>query len=175
MFFRGQEAEVTVWQRFKSDADGFTFDQEDGHFTSRVAANSERVVDLFHSLGEHLPPVVDVSIEDHRSGKSWVGKGLPIDDVREQIARLKVLIGRYGGAEISVYTAEDQLTLTPYLDLYVYSRTDRWAYLLEGKGLRQQRALGAKSWKRQRGQFPAAAELVNAIQSVVERLRLDRA
>jgi hypothetical protein len=175
MFFRGQETEVTVWQRFRSDADGFTLDEEDGHFTSRVAANSERVVDLFHSLAEHLPPVVDVSIEDKRSGKSWVGKGLPLDDVREQIARLKVLIGRFGGAEISVYTSEDQLTLTPYLDLYVYARTDRWAYLLEGKGLQQQRALGSKSWKRQRGQFPAAAELVNAIQSVVERLRLDRA
>jgi hypothetical protein len=175
MLFRGQEAEVTVWQRFKDDADGFTFDQEDGYFTSRIAANSERVVDLFHSLTEHLPPMVDVSIEDHRSGKSWVGKELPLDDVREQIARLKVLIGRYGGAEISVYNSEDQLTLTPYLDLYVYSRTDRWAYLLEGKGLRQQRALGSKSWKRQRGQFPAAAELVNAIQSVVERLRLNRA
>ena len=175
MFFRGQEAEVTVWQRFKSDVDGYTLDKEEGHFTSRVAANAERVVDLFHSLTEHLPPVVDVSIDDHRSGKSWVGKGLPLDDVREQIARLKVLIGRFGGAEISVYTSEDQLTLTPYLDLYVYSRTDRWAYLLDGKGLRQQRALGSKSWKRERGQFPAAAELVNAIQSVVERLSLDRA
>ena len=175
MFFRGNEAEVTVWQRFKSDVDGFTFDQEDGHFTSRIAANSERVVDLFHSLTEHLPPVVDVSIEDHRSGRSWVGKELPLDDVREQVGRLKVLIGRYGGAEVSVYTSEDQLTLTPSLDLYVYSRSDRWVYLLEGKGLRQQRALGSKSWKRSRGQFPAAAELVNAIQSVVERLRLNKA
>ena len=175
MFFRGQEAEVAVWHRFKSDVDGFTLELEDGHFTSRVVANSERVVDLFHSLSEHMPPAVDVSIEDQRSGKSWVGRSLPLDDVREQIARLKVLIGRYGGTEISLYTSEDQLTLTPYLDLYVYSRTDRWAYLLEGKGLRQQRALGSKSWKRQRGQFPAAAELVNAIQSVVERLRLERA
>src|SRR5688500_11766320 len=153
MLFRGQEAEVSVWQRFKSDADGFTFDQEDSHFTSRIAANSERVVDLFHSLSEHLPPVVDVSIEDQRSGKSWVGNALPLDDVREQIARLKVLIGRFGGAAISVYTAEDQLTLPPYLDLDVYPRTDRWVYLLEGKGLRQQRALGSKSWKRPSGQF----------------------
>jgi hypothetical protein len=175
MLFRGQESEVSVWQRFKSDTDGFTFDQEEGHFASRVAANSERIVDLFHSLSENLPPVVDVSIEDHRSGKSWVGHALPLDDVREQIARLKVLLGRYGGAEISVYTSEDQLTLTPYLDLYVYSRTDRWVYLLEGKGLRQQQTLGSKSWKRARGQFPAAAELVNAIQSVVERLHLNRA
>lgn len=175
MFFRGQEAEVTVWQRFKSDVDGFTFQQEDGHFTTRVAANSERVVDLFHSLSEYLPPAVDVFIEDHRSGKSWVGTSLPLDDVRDQIARLKVLVGRYGGTEISLYTSEDQLTLTPYLELYVYSRTDRWAYLLEGKGLRQQNALGSKSWKRPRSQFPAAAELVNAIQSVVERLKLKRA
>ena len=102
-------------------------------------------------------------------------RSLPLDDVREQIARLKVLLGRYGGVELLVYTSEDQLTLNPYLELFVYSRTDRWYYLLEGKGLEEKRTVRTKSWKQRRAQFPAAAELVNAIQTAVERLGLQRA
>jgi hypothetical protein len=175
MFFRGRQAEASIWHRFRSSADGFTFASEDSHFSAHVVANSERVVDLFHSLSEQLPPAVDVSLEDLRSGRSWKGEALPLDDVREQIARLKVLLGRYGGVELSVYTSEDQLTIDPYLELFVYARTDRWYYLLEGKGLEEQRVVHTKSWKQRRAQFPAAADLVNAIQAAVERLGLQRA
>jgi hypothetical protein len=175
MFFRGKQAEVAIWQRFKVGADAFTHKSEDGYFSSHVVANAERVVDLFHALAEHLPPAVDVVLEDLRSGRSWKGESLPLDDVREQVARLKVLLARYGGVEIAVFTSEDQLTLNPYLELFVYSRTDRWYYLLEGKGLEEQRAVRTKSWKQRRAQFPAAAELVNAIQTTVERLGLQRA
>jgi hypothetical protein len=175
MFFRGKQAEVSIWRRFKVGADAFTFNSEDGYFSSHVVANAERVVDLLHALAEHFPPAVDVALEDLRSGRSWKGESLPLDDVREQIARLKVLLGRYGGVEFSIYTSEDQLTLNPYLELFVYARTDRWYYLLEGKGLEEQRMVRTKSWKQRRAQFPAAAELVNAIQTTVERLGLQRA
>jgi hypothetical protein len=175
MLFRGKQAEASIWQRFKVDADGFTFTSEDGIFSTHVVANAERVVDLFHSLAEQLPPAVDVSLVDFRSGRSWKGEALPLDDVREQIARLKVLLGRYGGVELSVYTSEDQLALNPYLELFIYARTDRWYYLLEGKGLEEQRFVRTKSWKQRRAHFPAAAELVNAIQTAVERLGLQRA
>jgi hypothetical protein len=175
MLFRGRQPEASIWRRFNVGADGFTFTSEDGVFTTHVVANAERVVDLFHSLAEHMTPAVDVALEDLRSGRSWKGEALPLDDVREQIARLKVLLGRYGGVELSVYTSEDQLTLNPYLELFVYSRTDRWYYLLEGKGLEEKRAVRTKSWKQRRAQFPAAAELVNAIQTAVERLGLQRA
>ena len=183
MFFRGQQAEPSVWQRFKVGADGFTFTAEDGHFDCHVVANSERVVDLFHSLTEQLSPAVDVVLEDLRLGRSWRGESLPLDDVRDQLARLKVLLGRYGGVELSVFTSQDQLTLTPHLELFIYARTDRWYYLLQGKGLEEQKAVRSKSWKRSRGaggggagaQFPAAAELVNAVQAAVERLGLRRA
>lgn len=175
MFFRGKQAEVSIWQRFNVGADAFTFNSEDGYFSSHVVANAERVVDLIHALAEHFPPAVDVALEDLRSGRSWKGESLPLDDVREQIARLKVLLGRYGGVELSIYTSEDQLTLNPYLELFVYARTDRWYYLLEGKGLEEQRVVRTKSWKQRRAHFPAAAELVNAIQTTVERLGLQRA
>ena len=175
MFFRGRHAEASIWRRFRASVDAFTFAAEDGYFSAHVVANAERVVDLFHSLTEHLPPAVDVALDDLRSGRSWKGEALPLDDVREQIARLKVLLGRYGGVELSVFTSEDQLTLNPYLEFFLYARTDRWYYLLEGKGLEEQRVVRTKSWKQRRAQFPAAADLVNAIQASVERLGLQRA
>jgi hypothetical protein len=175
MFFRGRQAEASIWQRFRVSPDGFAFTSQDGVYSAQVAANAERVVNLFHSLAEHMSPAVDVTIDDLRSARSWKGEGLPLDDVREQIARLKVLLGRYGGVEFSVFNSEDQLTLNPHIELYIYSRTDRWYYLLEGKGLEEQKVVQTKSWKQKRAQFPAAAELVNAIQTAVERLGLQRA
>jgi len=172
MFFRGKQAEASIWKRFRPGADGFTFEAKDGLFEAHAAANAERVVDLFHSLTEQLPPAVDVTLEDRRSGRTWRGEALPRDDVRDQIARLKVLLARYGGAELSVFSSEDQLTLNPYLELFIFSRTDRWYYLLEGRGLEEVPTVQTKSWKEPRAQFPAAAELVNAIQTTVERLGL---
>jgi hypothetical protein len=175
MFFRGRQAEASIWHRFRVSPDGFAFQSEDGVYTARVAANAERVVNLFHALAENMSPAVDVALEDLRSAQSWKGESLPLDDVREQIARLKVLLGRYGGVEFSVFNSEDQLTLNPHIELYIYSRTDRWYYLLEGKGLEERKAVYGKSWKQPRAQFPAAPELVNAIQTAVERLGLQRA
>ena len=175
MFFRGRQAEASIWQRFRVSPDGFAFSSQDGVYQAHVAANAERVVNLFHSLSEQMTPAVDVAIEDLRSARSWKGEALPLDDVREQIARLKVLLGRYGGVEFSVFNSEDQLTLNPHIELFIYSRTDRWYYLLEGKGLEEQKVVTVKSWKQKRAQFPAAAELVNAIQTAVERLGLQRA
>ena len=113
MFFRGRQPEASIWRRFRVSADGFTFSQQDDHYTAHVVANAERVVDLFYTLSEQLPPAVDVVIDDLRSGRSWKGEAIALPDVREALARLKVLLARYGGAEFSVYTPDDQLTLNP--------------------------------------------------------------
>ena len=172
MFFRGKQPEGSVWKRFRTSADGFTFLDENDHYTAHVVANAERVVDLFHALTEHLPPAVDVAIEDSRAGRTLKGQALALPDVREAIARLKVLLAQHGGIELSVYSSDDQLTLNQYLELFVYSRTDRWLYLLQGKGLQEQRAVRTKSWKMRRGDFPAAPELDRALQGVVVRLGL---
>lgn len=172
MFFRGKQPEASVWRRFRASADGFTFAQENDYYAAHVVANAERVVDLFYTLAEQLQPAVDVVIDDLRSGRSWKGESLPLPDVREAIARLKQLVARYGGVELSIYTAEDQLTLNPYLELFIYARTDRWLYLLEGKGLEEQRRVRTKSWKVGREQFPAAPDLVNAVTAAAERLGL---
>lgn len=174
MLFRGRQPEASIWRRFRTSADGFTFRQEDDHYTAHVVANAERVVDLFHSLTEHLPPAVDVVMDDLRSGRTWRGEAVALDDVREQVARIKLILARFGGIEFTVYTSEDQLSLNPYLELFVYARTDRWLYLLEGKGLEERRVVRTKSWKVKRTQFPAAPELVNAVDAAAERLGLQR-
>ena len=175
MFFRGRQPEASIWRRFRVDADGFTFAQEDDHYTAHVVANAERVVDLLYNLADQLPPAVDVVMEDLRSGRSWKGEAVPLPDVRESVARLKNLLARYGGVELSLFTADDQLTLNPYLELFIYARTDRWLYLLEGKGLEEHSYVHTKSWKTQRQQFPAAPDLVNAVTAAAERLALQPA
>jgi hypothetical protein len=172
MFFRGRQPDASIWKRFRTSADPFTFAEADGVHTAHVVANAERVVDLFHSLSEHLPPAVDVTIDDLRSGRSWKGEGVAIPDAREAVARLKTLLVRHAGVEFSLFTNEDQLTLNPYLELFIYAKTDRWLYLLQGKGLEVQSRVEPKSWKTSRKQFPAAPELVHGLAAAVERLGL---
>jgi len=141
---------------------------------AHIVANAERVVDLMWTMTELLSPAVDLYIDDLRSGRKWKGEALPLPDVRDTIARLKLLLARFGGVELSVYTPEDQLSLNPHLELFIFSRSDRWLYLLEGRGLEEQTRLRQKSWKINRQSFPAAPDLVNAVATAAERLALQR-
>jgi hypothetical protein len=172
MFFRGRQPEAVIWRRFRSGTDGFAFARDGEHYVAHVIANAERVVDLFHALAEHLPPAVDVVIEDVRSQQTWRGEGVALPDVRETIARLKLPLSTFGGVEIAVYTSEDQLTLTPHLELYIYARTERWLYLLKGKGLEEREMMEPRSWRLPRTGFAPAPDLVTAIEGAVERLAL---
>jgi len=175
MFFRGRSPEGSVWRRFRSGTDGFTYAREGDHFAAHIVANAERVVDLFHALLEQLPPAVSVEIEDLRSGAKWAAKQLALPDVRDAVARIKVPLRTYGGVEITIFSPEDQLSLNPHLELFVYSTTDQWLYILQGKGLQEQRSLRTRSWKLRRDQFPAAPELSDALGGAVERLALSLA
>jgi hypothetical protein len=174
MLFRGKQPEASIWRRFRASSDGFTFSEDDGIYTAHVVANAERIVDLFWTLSELLSPAVDVHIDELRSSRSWKGEALPLPDVRDVIARLRLLIARYGGMEISVFDAEDQLSLNAHLELYIYSRSDKWLYLLEGRGLEERTRLREKSWKMKKQAFPAAPDLMNAVASAAERLGLQR-
>ena len=174
MFFRGRTPEASIWRRFRASADGFTFLQESDYYSAHVVANAERVVDLFYTLCEQLSPAIDVVVDDLRAGQTWKGEGVALPDVREQIAKLKILLARYGGIELSVFTSEDQLTLNPHLELFIYSKSDKWLYLLEGRGLEERTQLRPKSWKIQRQSFPAAPDLVTAVAQAAERLGLQR-
>lgn len=174
MLFRGRQPDATVWRRFRSGIDGFVFAKDDGYYAAHVSANAERVVDLVHSLAEEMPPSVDVALEDVRADRAWSGIGVALPDVRDSVARLRVPLATYGGVELAMYSAEDQITLTPHLELFVYGRTDRWLYVLQGKGLEEMAALRPRRWKRSRSEFRPAAVLSDAVTAAAERLSLAR-
>lgn len=173
MIFRGRPQQVTVWRRFRSGNDGFTFEESpEGYFEAHVAANAERAVDLMYVLTEHLQPAVDVSVTDRRVNASWHGADVALPDVRDAIARLKIPLATYAGVDISVYTAEDQLSLTAELDLYAFGRSDRWLYLLQARGLEQYGAVAEKGWRAQPWHRAPAAVLTTALSTAAERLSL---
>lgn len=172
MFFRGRQPVSSVWRRFRADQDGFTFARRGAHYAAHVAANAERVVDLFHALSEALPPAVDVEIEDCRTGGRWRGTRAALPDVREGIARLKVPLATHGGMQVSVFSAEDQLTVTEHLELFIYARTDHWLYVLQGKGLVELQTPPTRSWRFVRVGAPPAPDLSLALAATVDRLGL---
>ncbi len=172
MLFRGRQPAASVWRRFRSDADEFTAVDSDGHMEIRVAANAERAVDLVNALAEHMPPAVDVYLEDVRSRRAWRGSDVALPDVRESVMRLKVPLAAYGGVEFAIYTADDQLTLVPDLTLYVYARSDRWVYVLQSFGLIESRTPADDSYDLSRDELGDAPELAAALASVADRLGL---
>ena len=172
--FRGRQPEATVWRRFRSGLDGFAFWKEGEHYVARVVANAERALDLFHALSASLPPAVDVALEDRRRRLAWTGVGLALPDVRDAVARLKLPLAAYGGVELSAYTPDDQLTLTPALEVYLFARTDRWLYILLGKGLVEQERLSPRHAQDEATLAPAP-ELEAALDLTVEQLGLEAA
>jgi hypothetical protein len=174
MLFRGRQPAASVWRRFRSGADEFTFAEADGHYEARVATNAERAVDLLYVLSEQLPPAVDVWLEDVRGRRAWRGLDVALPDVREAVARLKVTLAAYGGVELAVYSPDDQLTLTPDLELYVYARSDRWLYILQGKGLVETHTPEPETFALTAEQLGDAPELADALDSAAGRLGLDR-
>ena len=175
MLFRGRQPDAAVWRRFRSGADDFTFTVRDTHYEAHVTANAERAVDLLHALCEELPPAVDVSVEDRRTGRAWRGSAVALPDARAAVARLKAPLAAYAGVELSVYTSDDQLTLTPDLELFVYARTDRWLYILQGKGLVEVPALRDDAFYIRPDELAPAPELDAALETTAERLGLEPA
>lgn len=171
MIFRGRQPETVVWRRFRSGLDTFSFERDGDVYVAHVVANAERVLDLLHSLSGELPPAVDVALADHRRGLRWRAEVVALPDVRDAVARLKLAVGAYAGVELALYTPEDQLTLTPSLELYLYGRSDRWYYILLGKGLMERSAVAEEDGEAL-GTLTSAPELESALEQVVERLSM---
>jgi hypothetical protein len=172
VFFRGRQPETSIWRRFRSGLDGFTFIRESDHYAAHVVTNAERTVDLFHLLLEHFPPAVDVAVDDRRGKRGWLGEHVALPDVQDAMGRLKVPLAAAGGVEIAVFTTDDQLTLNAQLELFIYARSDRWLYLLLGLGLEERTVLATRSWKFGRRDFEPAPELTDALEAAVSRLGL---
>jgi hypothetical protein len=172
VLFRGKQPETTVWRRFRSRAELFAFRREGDVYVAQVRASGERSVELFHALIEQMPPVTDFALECVRSDRTYTGKGLQLAEVKEAVARLKVPLVASAGVEISVMSESDQLALSANLDFWIYARSDRWLYLLLGRGLEERAELPPRGWTVARKDFTGAPELVDAVTSAAERLTL---
>ncbi|MEP6764485.1 MAG: hypothetical protein ABJB66_09255 [Gemmatimonadaceae bacterium] len=159
--------------RFRSGADWFVATDQPDLQVLRLGANSERAIDLFHGLIGGLPDTVDFSMESLRDRLAWKGIDCNRSAVREVIARLKLLLASYGGVEIAAYSADDQLTLTPELEIFIYSRTHRWRSKLLAMGLDERTATPAAVWRPTRQQLKAAPELSDSLASAAQRLGLE--
>src|SRR2546423_15158146 len=104
MLFRGRKPEVTVWKRFRSGQDGFTFTRIGDHYEAKVSANSERIVDLFYTLSEVLPPAIDVFIEDLRTQQSWRGGSITLPPAPHVVARLKDVLSSFPGVRMDRFS-----------------------------------------------------------------------
>ena len=67
--------------------------------------------------------------------------------VRDALAPLREALIAHGGVEITLFAADDQITLNPVLEVFVYATTDRWTAILGATGLSQERLVRTQSWK----------------------------
>lgn len=158
--------------RFRSSADWFTHSELDGLYTSVIGANSERAVDLMHTLAWQFPEMVSISISSLRERRSWWDNACSRSEARDVIARLKLLLAGYGGVEFAIYTNDDQLTLTPELELVVYSRYSKWRDVLLKLGLEERVAPPTAVWCAARSSLSVAPELLDSLSIAIKRLDL---
>jgi hypothetical protein len=169
--FTQESSDVAV--RFHRDAEWYIVSTIDDVQVLRVWANSERVVELFYRLSAQLDPVVDVVLSDRRAGCTWVGALRFLPEGREAIGRLRWPLATYGGVEGTLVNADDQLSLTPTLELVIYARHDRWRAALEGDGVMQRETPPRALWSPGTTPWGDAPELDAAIAVTVERLALE--
>lgn len=167
-----QASQSETGQRFRSSADWFTQSELDGLFTFTIGANSERAVDLMQTLTQQFPETFSVSISTLRERQSWWDNACARTEVRDVLARLKVLLAGFGGVEFAIYTADDQLTLTPELQLIVYSRSTKWRALLLDMGLEERLELPTPVWCVSRDALVPAPELSDSVLLAIRRLAL---
>ena len=160
-------------ERYERTSEWFVASNDSGVHTARVGVIAERAVDLLHLLADQLDPAVDVVIESLRDGISWSGELLALPDVREAVGRLRLLLATYGGVEVTIVTPDDQLTLTAELALVIYSRTDRWLFLLDGLGVVERAAAPRAVWTLDRRALAPIAPLTEALEQAANRLGLD--
>jgi hypothetical protein len=171
-FFKPRPAKEALEARFRPAADVFAMRKEGDVFVAEVRASPERAVELFHELTEHMPEIVDLSLDCLRTGRQYVGEGLHLSEVTDTVARLKVPLAASGGVELSVYTSEEQLCLSQMLGLWIYAKSDRWLYLLLSRGLEERATLPARGWSVAPTEFTGAPELVDAVTATAGRLTL---
>lgn len=138
----------------------------------RAHANSERAVELFFRLSAYLDEIVDLVVIRARDGATWEGVLRFLPDVRDAVGRLRWPLAMHGGVELTLVTERDQLTLTPQLDVVIYSRSARWPALLEAEGVPSHASPARPSWNASNSAWPEAPALDTALNAMIERLTL---
>jgi hypothetical protein len=110
-----------------------------------------------------------------RSQSTWSGETIALPDIRDAVARLKVPLSTYGGVEVTLYSPDDQMTLTPQLELYIYSRSDRWVYLLTSMNLEERSSIEERMWGIASWEKAPAPALSDAVAAAAERLSIKTA
>ncbi len=172
MFIRERPAEVAAWQRTRRSGDGFTFALRGGSHEVRLAPNADRSVELFLAVTEHFGPFGTLVVEDWRSGSAWHGDDLATSDVREALARARHVLTTHAGTPVTLTSDGESALLGANLTLTVTAPTDRWLYLLQGKGLQRVRQLRRRSWELQRDEFRPVPRAAEMIEQLVTRLGL---
>ena len=175
MFIRGHEHESQIWHRFRFPIEGFVVNDRAGMFEARVVANASWILDLFLALSERLRPRVGVALDDVRSQRRWRNSALLLSDARDAMIRLRPPLLAHAGVEFAIFDEDDQVTLTPHLELFIYGRTERWYYFLRDLGLRRYRSIEPRSWRLHPDEFPPAPALAQAVDDCVARLSLEAA
>lgn len=169
--FSGQASEVAI--RFHRDSEWSVASHRDDVNVWRVHAPGERAVDLFLRLSSSLEGAVDIAIEHARDGTKWFGALRELAETREALARLRWPLSSYGGVELTLVTADDQLSLMPTLDLVIYARSDRWSALLQAEGILARETAPPPLWMPSHVPSSPAPELSAALATAVERLALE--
>lgn len=172
MFIRGDHPEAVIWHRLRPTIDGFVFGRRGAWFEAQLMPNADRTLDLLLAMLEHFPPAVRVHLDDWRSNRQWEDVELATLDVRDAVARARAGLSTFAGVELSVMSEDEQLTLSGNLELFVHAATDRWLYLLQGKGLRRLPSLRPRSWRLARHEFAASDASEAAVRLIVDRLQL---
>jgi len=159
--------------RFRPASDWFVVGQRGPLVECVVWSTGERLLRVFLSLLEHLDAEVDLTLEASHDGGCWRGELRALADVRAALTPLQRPLVTHGGMEVSVYTPDDQLTLTPALTLVIYARSDRWVYLLDAMGFAERSEVPPADWHPERAPRTDAPALRAAIGQVVQRLALE--
>jgi len=162
-----------VARRFHRDSDWYVTSQTRDVQVYRVHANSERVVELFLRLTVYLDDLVELVITHERDGVAWRATTRFLPTVREALGRLRWPLASYGGAEVSLITDEDQITLTPLLELVIYSRHERWGARLETEGIFLRERAPKPLYNPLAVPWSPAPELSQALATVVHRLTME--
>ncbi len=165
----------TEWRvpRFRPANDWYVVGQRGPLVECVVWSTAERLLRVYLSLLEHLDGEVDIAIESARDTQSWRGEMRSLADVRAALTPLQRPLVLHGGVEVSVYTADEQLTITPALGLVIYARSDRWVYLLDAMGFSERPEAPTADWRPERAPIADAPTLRAAVAQVVQLLALE--